>query len=188
MKLVVEKRDCGKKGNLKKLRREGKIPAVLYRWDDENITFSVNKAEFQAIMRKLQPGNLGTSIFEIKMGGESFSAVVKEVQYEPTSYELFHLDFQLLEDERVISVKVPINFVGVADCAGVKLGGFLRQVLRSLRVKCLPKQIPASFTLNVAGLNIGSKARLSDITIPEGVKPLAKMDQVVAVVAKRSGG
>jgi large subunit ribosomal protein L25 len=66
------------------------------------------------------------------------------------------------------------------------MGGFLRQVIRHIKVQCLPPQIPSSFSIDVKDLGIKQSKRLSDMVIPQGVKPLAKMDEVVAVVSKRS--
>jgi large subunit ribosomal protein L25 len=97
-----------------------------------------------------------------------------------------HIDFEELFDDVPVSVKVPINCIGVADCAGIKLGGFLRQVIRHVRVECLPKHIPAEFQVDVRELGIKQSRKLADIKIPQGVKPLAKMDEVVVVVSKRA--
>jgi large subunit ribosomal protein L25 len=97
-----------------------------------------------------------------------------------------HIDFEELFEDVPVSVKVPIQCIGVADCVGVKLGGFLRQIIRHVKVECLPKQIPQNFLVDVQDLGIRQAKKLSDIAIPKGVKPLAKMDEVVVVVSKRS--
>ena len=84
-----------------------------------------------------------------------------------------------------MEVNIPIQLVGVSECVGVKLGGFVRQVIRSLKVTCLSKDLPKEFTLDVRGMDIGHAKRLSDISMPSGVQPMAKMDEVAVVVAKK---
>ena len=84
-----------------------------------------------------------------------------------------------------VNVNVPIRFAGVADCAGIKLGGFLRQVIRHLRVNCLPSKMPKEFVLDVKDLGMKQTKRIKDIKMPEGVLPLAPLNEVVVVIAKR---
>ena len=78
------------------------------------------------------------------------------------------------------------NSLGVADCVGVKMGGFMRQILRWVKVRCLPKDIPQKFVLDVSELGISQSKRLSDIVIPENIRPLAKMQEVAVLIAKRA--
>ena len=110
---------------------------------------------------------------------------MKDIQYNITSYDVIHLDFQEVSDKKRVSVNVPVHIVGGADSPGVKLGGVVRHVIRYLRVNCLPSQIPSELTINVSELEIGQTKRLRDIVLPEGVRPMAKMDEVVVVIAKR---
>ena len=83
-----------------------------------------------------------------------------------------------------MNLNIPITLASVAECVGVKLGGFLRQVIRAVKVQCLPKDIPSEFFLDVKDLGIKQVRRLSEIVMPQGVKPLAKLEEVVVVVAK----
>ena len=95
------------------------------------------------------------------------------------------MDFVELSDASAVSVKVPVECVGVGECSGIKLGGFLRQVIRYVKVECLPKAIPAKFEVDVKDLGMRQSRRVSDIVMPQGVRPLAKLDEVVVVIAKR---
>lgn len=187
MKLTVQKRSTGKKGETNRLRREGKIPAILYGLDQPEVPIQVSGDEMRAILRKLSPGLLPTTRFELTLDGKQYAAIVKEIQYQVASYEVEHIDFLLLSEDRPVTVNVPIQLVGAADCAGVKLGGFLRQVVRSLQVCCLPKHIPQEFTIDVRELNIAQSKKLSDIAIPSTVRPLAKLSEVAVIVGKKAG-
>jgi large subunit ribosomal protein L25 len=186
MKLTANVRSSTKKSDTKQIRREGKIPAILYSAGHPNQQLTLDGAEFSAILRGMKQGHLGTTIFHLKMDGKEKRAIIKDIQYKLTTYQVSHIDFEELFDDVAVSVKVPIQCIGVADCAGIKLGGFLRQVIRHIRVECLPKHIPSEFLVDVRDLGIKQAKKLSDIKIPQGVKPLAKMDEVVVVVSKRT--
>jgi large subunit ribosomal protein L25 len=84
-----------------------------------------------------------------------------------------------------VNVKVPVECTGVADCTGIKLGGFLRQVIRYVKVECDPHAIPSKFDIDVRDLGIKQTRRVSDIKLPQDVRPLAKLDEVLVVIAKR---
>lgn len=184
--LSAEARTSTKKSETKQIRREGKIPAILYSVGKPNLQLTVSKDELGAILRQMKPGHLGTTVFHLKLDGKERKAIIKDIQYKLTTYEVSHIDFEELFEDVPVNVKVPIQCIGVADCVGVKLGGFLRQIIRHIRVECLPKQIPTNFDIDVQDLGIKQSKRISDITIPSGVKPLAKVDEVVVVVSKRS--
>lgn len=186
MKLKLLKRDASKKSETKRLRREGLIPAAIYVKGKDADPVAVNEAEFSSVMRDIQPGRLSTTIFTLTdTHGKERRAILKEIQYEPTTYKVRHLDLEELYDDVLVKVKVPIEFIGTADCIGVKLGGFIRQVIRHIRVACLPKDIPSVFTLDVKNLQIAESKRLSDLTIPQTVRPIANMKEVAVVIAKR---
>lgn len=186
MKLTVIERASTKKGETKQSRREGKIPAILYSAGRPNQQLMLDAAEFNVILRNMKPGHLPTTAFSLMIHGKETRAIIKDIQYQLTTYRVSHIDFEELVEDVPVNVKVPIQCIGLADCVGIKLGGFLRQIIRHVKVECLPKHIPAEFVVDVKDLGIRQSKRLADIPIPKGVKPLAKMDEVVVVIAKRS--
>lgn len=186
MKLTATVRPSTKKSDTKQIRREGKVPAILYSAGKPNQQLVLDAAEFNAILRQMKPGHLGTTVFHLVLDGKERRAIIKDIQYQLTTYKVSHIDFEELFDDVMVNVKVPIQYAGAADCVGVKLGGYLQPVIRHVRVECLPKDIPSEFLIDVKDLGVKQSKRLSDIVIPQGVKPLAKMDEVVVVVSKRS--
>jgi large subunit ribosomal protein L25 len=140
-------------------------------------------------MRNLQrnSGTLSTTVFELEDGQKTHKAVIKEIQYHPVSYAVLHIDFAILSDKAPITLNVPIELAGTADCVGVKLGGFIRQTIRTIKVTCLPKYIPEKFVLDVRDLNIAQSKKLSDVVMSEHIRPKAKMDEVAVVVGKKAG-
>ncbi len=155
MKLTATVRASTKKSDTKQIRREGKIPAILYSAGHSNQQLILNAAEFSAILRQMKPGHLGTTVFQLHLDGKTKRVIIKDIQYQLTTYVVSHIDFEELFDDVTVNVKVPIQCTGVAECAGIKLGGFLRQVIRHVRVECLPKHIPAEFRwmYGIWGLN-----------------------------------
>lgn len=186
MKLQINERLLAKKSQLKQLRREGKVPVILYCKGRPNEQFFIDTAEFNAILRQMKPGHLSTTVFHLMHNGKEIKAIIKDIQYQLTTYSVSHIDFEELIKDTPVSIKVPIQCTGVGECEGIKAGGFLRQVIRHVKVECLPSHIPQMFSIDVTNLGIKQAKRLADIAMPKGVKPLAKMDEVVVVIAKRS--
>lgn len=186
MKLIVKPRVRQKKSNLKQIRSVGDIPAVIYSLKKEPANLTVNGQEFSAVLRQMQPGYLPTTIFTLDDGVNECRAIVKEIQYHVTTYQVLHIDFEELIDDVAVTMKVPVNCTGTMDCVGVKLGGVVRQVMRHVKIKCQPKHIPTKFDVDVKSSNIGDSLRVKDLQgISSDVTVLAKDNDVVVVIAKR---
>ena len=185
MKLTVTSRAGRKKTDTKQTRREGNIPGILYAAGKTPEAIVVDGKEYATLTRKITPGQLSTTVFALQMGGKERKAILKEVQYEITRYDVSHLDFIELIEGQPVQVKIPVTITGAVDCAGVKLGGFLRQVVRFVEVECLPKHLPTEFVIDVRELGIGQVKRVSDLKIPEKVTPLIGKDDVIVVIAKK---
>jgi large subunit ribosomal protein L25 len=185
MKLAVKHRVGEKKKDIKDIRREGNIPAIIYFSKGQPEKLIVSGAEFSAVLRQMKMGQLPTTIFTLSDGKKERRAVIKDIQYHLTTYIVSHIDFEELVEDVPVSVKVPVNCIGVVDCMGIKLGGFLRQVVRHVKVECLPKHIPSEFIVDVKDLGIRQSKRLKDVAVPAGVRLLASPEEVLVVIAKR---
>ena len=186
MKLTISQRLAKSKSDIKQARINGKILAVLYVRGQSSETFVVDTREFDSILRQMKRGRLATTkITLVDEKGEERLAVIKDIQYHVTTYDVLHLDFEELLDQVKIKVNVPIECTGVVDCVGVKLGGVLRQVIRCLKVQCLPKDLPEFFEIDVKSLGIKQSKKLKDIAIPSSVCPLDSLEEVAIIVAKR---
>lgn len=181
MKLTVSKRLKEKKSELTEIRARGDIPAVLYGAGAEHENVVVSGADFEKAMRSIVKGHLPTTVFDLG----SCKAIVKEIQYHPTTYQVLHVDLQKIQSGVSFEVNIPIVCVGEADCAGVKLGGFLRKVKRTIKVACTPETMPACFYLDVTQLSMGQSKRAKDIQMGQGVKTLFPLEEVIVVIAKR---
>jgi len=185
MKLNITERSIDKKREPKRIRRNGDIPAVMYSRQVKPKSLIVKGADFGAALLAIPKGRLSTTVFTlVDESGNEVQALVKDIQYHSTTYQIQHLDFEVLKPKVPVKVKVPIECTGVIDCIGVKLGGFLRVVARSVQVLCLPEDIPPAFEVDVTNLNVNKFFKLSDLSIPEAMTRLDK-DTVAVVVAKR---
>jgi len=185
MKLTAKKRVGESKGSVKQARREGKIPAVFYAAGEPGQAIEIDGAQFGAALRSIKKNHLSTTVFNLDIDGTKVKAIIKGIQYDRVSYDVIHLDFEGLDESKPVELNVPIEFTGIADCVGIKLGGNLRQVIRNVKVKCLPKDIPSEFQLDVREMRMKQSKKLSDIAMPKGVAPIGKADEVVVVIAKR---
>jgi len=167
------------------LRREGKIPAVIYSQGKEGKAIVISAAEFSSFTRGMEPGRLSTTRFEIVEGNKTTPCVIKEIQYHPVTYAVIHIDFEELHAGHAIDLNVPVECVGAAECLGVKLGGMLTQSLRKIKVRCLPDQIPQVFEIDVRNLGEREVKRVSDLTVQGDIKVLDAPHQIVVGVVKR---
>lgn len=186
MQLKIRQRPEKAKSALTRARREGQIPAIIYKQGEEGKAIFVEGVSFNLVLRGLQPGHLpNTQMILVEEDGTQHRCLVKEIQYHPTTYAVLHLDFLELVDDVAIRVKVPIECTGAMECVGVKQGGVLRQVVRHAHVFCLPKHLPESFFLPVKEMQMRESRRMRDVEITKDVKLLDAPDEVVAVIAKR---
>jgi large subunit ribosomal protein L25 len=178
--LEVTRREKSGKGVARKLRAEGKIPAVVYGGHRESVAISVDRKAVSDLIQKSDHGV--RSIFLLKMAGtdQQRHAMIKEMQMNPLSRKMTHIDFIRVVMDEVVRVTVPVHVMGTA--AGVKAGGILDFQVRELHVECLPGNIPDSIDVDISNLEIHHYIRISDLTPPEGVKVLDDPERVVVGV------
>ncbi len=182
--LKVERRMGTGKGVARQLRQRDQIPAILY-GDGEPILLTADPKGLLRVLGTEAGENVILNLTIVDGGEFSRKAMVKELQVDPVTGRPLHADFLVISMERPIEVDVPVEAVGVAT--GVKdKGGILDQILRELKVRCLPGAIPDKITLDVSALDIGDVIHVSDLPIPQGVELLTDLDQtVVTVVAPK---
>ncbi len=184
MELTVAAR-AKKKAETKKLRREGKIPAILYSKGKEGREIVVDGIEFKKILNTTPTGTLSSKIFNLHGLDKPLKAIVKEIQYNITTYDVIHLDFEELHDDSPVTLNIPLVCTNAVDCIGVKLGGVIRQVIRHVRVSCLPKDIPNQFEIDVRDMQMGQMKKLTALTIPANVRPAVSLNEAAVVIARK---
>jgi large subunit ribosomal protein L25 len=178
--LVIRHRQGIGKGNARRLRRAGQVPAILY-----GGAAPVNVAVAPRDIYRLIHGYEGsTQLLSVAFEGTSDSrmAIIRALQYDPVSEDLIHVDLQEVAMDRAIQVSVAVHHVG--EAVGVKeTFGILEMILREVQVSCLPGNIPDLLEADVSNLKIGDVLTVKDLNAPEGVRILNDPNQAVATVA-----
>lgn len=183
--LTITPRDSQNRGSVRRKRLLGTIPAIIYGGKTAPQSIELDLNEFSKIKNRVKPNHLSTTQFSLSDGQKIYRVIIKEIQYHPVTYQILHLDFELLHDHLPVSLRIPLDCTGIEECSGIKQGGFLRQVIRSVKVKCLPQHIPDFFTLDVRELGIKQARKLKEIDFPADVQPLAPLQEVAVVISKR---
>ncbi len=180
--LNVEVREKLGTGESRRLRKRGKVPAILYGGGQEPQSVMLEKDRLQL---QMEQEAFYTSILTLKLGSDSQAVIVKDVQRHPAKRQVLHLDFQrILEDEK-ITLNVPIHFVGEDVAIGViEQGGEIAHLVTDVEVSCLPRDLPEFLELDVTDLELNQLLHLSDVVVPEGVELYALAhDQDPAVIS-----
>ena len=178
--LEVSRREKAGKEVAKKLRRDGKIPAVVYGGHREAVPITVDRKAVSELIQKSDHGV--RSIFLLKMSGtdQQRHAMIKDIQIDPISRRMTHIDFvRVLMDEKV-RLAIPVHLNGTA--IGVKLGGVLDFQVRDLHIECFPNQIPDAINVDISNLDMHQYLRVSELVMPEGVKVMDDPERVVVGV------
>ncbi len=170
----------------RRLRATGVIPAEVYGHKETNQSIEVSAKDLGQILNTAQGENLFFALaIEGAKSAEPLVAVIKEVQYHKVSNAILHADFHKIKMNEKIKIKVPVRVINGDICEGVKVGGVLQTLLRSIEVQCLPTQIPEAIQIDAAPLNVGDAVHVSDLKLPEGVKALQYAGSVVVSVAQQ---
>ena len=178
--LKAEERARTGSGVLKQMRREGFIPSVIYGGGSENKNVKVHGKTFSDMLHNAASDSILVNL-EVEGGGAQL-AFLQDVQHNRLTSEILHIDFLAVDEKTEITANLPLELEG--EPAGVKAGGLLEQMLHSLEIQCLPKDLPEQITTDVTALEVGDALHIGEITFPDGVAPTLNEDVVVAVVAK----
>jgi len=176
--LEAQPREAGTKNDAKRVRKEGKIPAVVYGAGKDSLSITVDP---RVVTRILNSETGHNTIFDLTLSGEKTKAMIVDWQYEPIKGRLLHIDLKRIALDKVLRVSVPIFLVG--ESAGVKQeGGIMEQMLREVEIECLPADIPSHIDADVSQLTFGKVLRVSDLPKMEKIKFLTDANQPVAHV------
>lgn len=168
--LIAELRDDQGKGASRRLRRQGKVPAILYGGGrpPRALAFDHNK-----VLQQLDHEAFYSSILTIKVGDKSQAAILKDVQRHPARRQILHMDMQRIVETEKIRMHVPLHFVGDQVAPGVKLGGgSVSKLMTDVEVSCLPRDLPGYIEVDISHMELDDMLHLSDIELPEGVEIL----------------
>ena len=181
--LAAEFRDGQGKGASRRLRRAGKVPAILYGGGREPRSLAL---DHQRLLIALDSERFYSTILGIKVGDVTQAAILKDVQRHPARNQILHVDLQRVLDDEIIRMTVPLHFKGEGSSPGVKLqGGMVSHTQNDVEITCLPKDLPEFLEVDLSQMQINEIKRLSDIPLPDGVELVELVhgnDEVVATM------
>ncbi len=152
---------------VRRLRREGDVPAVLYGGGKENLSIAI---KHDVLFHSLEKEEFHSAIIIINTDGNREQAILRDVVRHPHRAAILHADFQRVDEDKVLTMTLPIHFIGEQDCVGVKTtGGIISHLMTEVEISCLPADLPESLQLDVSALDLNESLHLSDIELPEGV-------------------
>jgi large subunit ribosomal protein L25 len=163
-------------GEARRIRRSGRIPAVLYGRSGKSISIDLDAQEFTNRVRNISE----STIVKLDVEGKSYDAFVKDTQHSITAGSILHVDFYEVESGVALRARVSIHLRG--NPAGVREGGVLESPLHEIEVECLPKDLPERIDLDISELKVNQSLHVRDIKLGEGVRLISNGDQVVALV------
>ena len=183
--LSAEPRERAGKGASRALRREGRVPAVIYGDNQEPQSIHV---EEKALVKALMTGHFSNSIVEVTVDGKTQRTLPKDVAFHPVSDRPIHVDCMRLSKNASVHVEVPVHFINEAASPGLKRGGVLNIVRHELELICEADKIPDEIAIDVTGFDVGDSIHISHVQLPAGSKSaITDRDFTIATVVAPSG-
>lgn len=178
--LTATKRELSGTSNAKRLRRAGFVPGVLYGKTQDNYAIQIEAKEFETLLKGHESDNFLVSL-EIEGAKEKKKlAMVQDIQSDPLSRQLIHVDFHAVNEDDNLTATLPIILNGEPE--GVKSGGILEHTLREIEIQCRPADLPASFEYDISEMSIGDSIHVSDLNLGEGVSTDMDGTVIIAIV------
>ncbi len=166
--IIAEPREDMGKGASRRLRREGKVPGVVYGGAKDAAPIMISHND---IFHHLENEAFYSHILTLKLGKAKEKVVLKDLQRHPYKPVVIHLDLQRIDEKEKLTMRVPLHFINEKICIGVReSGAVVSRVMNELEVSCLPKDLPEYIEIDLAEVNIGEGIHLSDLIMPEGVE------------------
>ena len=183
--LSAETRERAGKGASRAMRREGRVPAVIYGQKQDPISIHV---EEKVLVKMLSTGHFMNSVVMIDVGGTATRTLPKDVQFHPVTDRPVHVDFFRIGEHSEVHVNVPIVFTNEERSRGLKRGGVLNAVRHELELICDAAEIPEQVEIDLAGLDIGDSLHISQVKLPQGTRSaITDRDFTIATIVPSSG-
>ncbi|MDT8383825.1 MAG: 50S ribosomal protein L25/general stress protein Ctc [Gammaproteobacteria bacterium] len=189
--ITAESRSDVGKGASRRLRRDGKVPGIIYGSGKDPVSVITNHSE---LLHHLENEAFYSHILTLKLDGKAEKVVLKDLQRHPAKPRLLHVDFMRVSVSDVIHMQVPVHFINEDVSVGVKSGGMVSHLMNSIEVVCKAQDLPEYLTVDIAALEEGASLHLSDIVLPKGVTIAALTHgedhdlPVVSIHTPRGGG
>lgn len=184
LNLPAETRERAGKGASRALRREGRVPAVIYGGNEEPLAIHVEEKELR---RQLGTGHFFNSTVTIEVGGQTITTLPKDVAFHPVNDRPLHADFLRVDPNAKVDVAVPVVFINEEASPGLKRGAVLNIVRHELHLICTPTSIPDDVVIDVTGFDVGDSIHISHVKLPEGTaSAITDRDFTIATIVAPS--
>ncbi|MCA1804515.1 MAG: 50S ribosomal protein L25/general stress protein Ctc [Xanthomonadaceae bacterium] len=167
--LNAEKREDMGKGASRRLRRAGRVPAIVYGLDQAPEAISMTQNQ---VLKHLENEAFYSQIITVNLDGKSTQAVLRDLQRHPFKSYIVHMDLQRVDMNQAVHVHVPLHFINEEICVGVKAGGMVSHEVIEVEISCLPKDLPEFIEVDIGKLDVGDSLHLSDLQLPAGTSLL----------------
>ena len=177
MKIEIKAKERKSKGTgaSRRLRHEGTTPGILYGGVKDAISLEIDTKE---LFMQFRHEAFHASILTLNLEGKKESVILRDFQMHPVRNNIQHIDFQRINENEKISVKVPFHFINEETAPGVKLeGGLVSHIMTEIDISCLPKDLPQYIEVDLGELAMGESIHLSEVTVPEGVELTSLTDE-----------
>jgi large subunit ribosomal protein L25 len=187
---LAESRSRSGTNGAKAVRRQGKVPAVIYGGSGEPQLLELQQNE---VAKHLQQEAVYSHVLEIKIDGKAEKAILKGIQRHPSKAHIVHMDFLRVSASDKLRVHVPLHFMNEEDSVGVKKGGVVTHSMVDIEVNCLPSALPEYIEVDLSSIDVGESIHLADIKVPDGVEIIALAHEggnelpVVSITTTRGG-
>jgi large subunit ribosomal protein L25 len=182
--LAAETRDRAGKGASRALRRDGRVPAVIYGANQDPVSIHL---EEKGLTKLLSTGHFMNSVFMIDVGGQATRTLPKDVQFHPVSSRPTHVDFLRIGEHSKVTVGVPVRFVDEEESPGITRGGVVNIVRHELELTCDAAEIPDEIVISLKGFDVGDSIHISAVTLPRGVESaISDRDYTIATLVAPS--
>lgn len=162
----------------KRCRKEGLVPVIVYGGPSKEHSLAISASEFEREYNEKRE-NFSTRLVNICLDGKTITTIAREVQFHPVSGAPLHVDFQEVSEGEIVRMKIRLRIINEEHCPGIKRGGVVNLVYRVIPMLCPINNIPDCIDIDISGMRIGDNKQISEINLPEGVRPVNKEDFTV---------
>ena len=190
IEVIAAKRELQGTGASRRLRHAGKVPGIVYGGTAAPMQIEL---DHNALYHALRKESFHASVLTLNVGGAKESVLLRDAQWHPYKQQVLHVDFQRVDKDHKIHVKVPLHFLNAENAPGVKLGGGKpHHIVNELDVVCLPGSLPEFIEVDMGALDVGHSIHANDLKLPAGVELVAHVKQenpaVASISAPKGGG
>lgn len=183
--IKAELRTKAGKGSSRAMRREGRLPAVIYGDKKDAVSISVDRVE---IVKQMSTGSFLSTTYDVEVDGKKELCVPRDVQLHPISDWPMHIDFLRLAKNATINIMIPVHIINEGKCPGIRQGGIVNIVRHEVEFECPANAIPEAIEVDLSGAELGDSIHISAVKLPEGVTPtIDDRDFTVATISAPSG-